>query len=218
MSSTLQKFLEEIQTLDTKVGSINVGQILFLMELMKKEQKIKRVLETGFHTGISAATFLDTRPDVQVVSFDIFWFDYTRKAKLILDKYYPRRNLLIAGNTMSSLSSFFSQKNNIPFDLVFIDGGHEWPIPFYDLQIILSQIQEGTFVIIDDYCEAHGQQGVIRAVDEIIQLGLLSDIQYVSSQDRQMVFAKRSAVPFSPSIPDDEIYRLLQETHSHYDV
>jgi predicted O-methyltransferase YrrM len=216
MSDRINKFIQEINKLDVKVGSVNYGQIQFLTELLQKLPHIKRILETGFHIGLSAAVFLDVRDDIEVVSFDIFWFDYTRKAKLLLDKYYPMKNLLIAGNTIGSLRLYLERTKDQPIDMVFIDGGHEWPIPYYDLQVVLSYVKEDTIIVVDDYCEAHGMQGVIRSVDEIIKKGLLKDVMVVRSEDRGMIVAKRSNVPYKDEVPKDEIIRLLQDTSSHY--
>ncbi len=215
MTETFVRFLNDANTLEPKVGSINFGQMQYIRQLVASTPSIKHVLETGFHTGISAATFLDVREDIQVTSFDIFWFDYTRKAKLLLDKYYPDRNLLIAGNSIGSLPTYFRRfKEDI--DLVFIDGGHEWPIPYYDLQVILANVKEGTIVLIDDYCEAHGKQGVIRGVDEILSKGLLNDIRLIQSSDRGMIHAVRSHVPYSPEVSQLERLSLLSDISSHY--
>ena len=134
---------------------------------------------------------------------------------ILLDKYYGNRNLLIAGNTIGSLKKYLEQTKT-EFDLVFIDGGHEWPVPYYDLQEILSMVKEDTIVLIDDYCEAHGKQGVIRAVDEIIKMGLLKDIQVLNSHDRGMIIAKRSSLPYKSQIPHEEVERLLGDISSHY--
>lgn len=215
MTERFINFLNDTNALQPKVGSINVGQMQYIRQLVSSTPTIKNVLETGFHTGISAATFLDVREDIQVTSFDIFWFDYTRKAKLLLDKYYPDRNLLIAGNSIGSLPTYFRRfKEDI--DLVFIDGGHEWPIPYYDLQIILANLKEGTVVLIDDYCEAHGKQGVISAVDEILKKGLLKDIRLIQSSDRGMIHALRSSITYTPEVSTDERITLLSDISSHY--
>ncbi len=216
MSQRFINFINDANALEPRVGSINIGQIQYIQQLLVRNPHIKHVLETGFHTGISAATFMDVREDIQVTSFDIFWFDYTRKAKLILDKYYPDRNLLIAGNSLGSLPTYFRQIRQ-EIDLVFIDGGHEWPTPYYDLQVILANMKEGTIVLIDDYCEAHGRQGVIRAVDEIVKKGLLKDIQLIQFADRGMVHAIRSSINYTPEVTKEERHKLLEDISSHYE-
>lgn len=217
MTSRLVLFCNEIQKLEPKVGGVTPKQMDFIMTLLRNNGGIKKVLETGFHTGLSTATFLEVREDIEVVSFDIFWFDYTRKAKLLLDKYYPHRNLLIAGNSLNSLKLYLEKTKGSDIDLVFVDGGHEWPIPYYDLQILLARIKENTIVLIDDYCEAHGKHGVIEAVNKVIEMGLLKDIALYNFDDRGMICARRSGKDFSEDIPKEEIQRLLQDVKSHYE-
>lgn len=216
MSSHLLDFLKEIKDLHPQVGSISSEQCKFIQNILRTNTSIKKVLETGFNVGISAAACLDVRENIEVVSFDIFWFDYTRKAKLILDKHYPARHLLIAGNSVGSLKLYFDKMKD-DIDFVFIDGGHEWPVPYYDLQQILSHVKEGTIILIDDYCEQHGRHGVIDAVNTIREKGLLINTYVLSDGNGGMLIGMRSAIPFTPEIPDYEIQRALQDVDSHYE-
>ena len=110
---------------------------------------------------------MSVRDDIYVTSFDIFWFDYTRRAKLLLDIYFPVRNLLVAGNSVCSLQTYFKKNPSYTPDLVFIDGGHERPIPFLDMYYILKQIPTNTWIIIDDYCKEHGEGGVLDGLEQI---------------------------------------------------
>jgi predicted O-methyltransferase YrrM len=216
MTERYIKFLHEIGQLPIKVGSINVGQRLFLMAFLQSHPEIHTVLETGFHTGISAATFLEARPDIEVVSFDIFWFDYTRKAKLLLDKYYPDRNLLLAGNSIVSLPMFFKY-NAKPIDMVFVDGGHEDPIPLLDLRILLTNVKPGTYIIVDDYCKQHGGHGVVQAVDTMAREGYLTKIEILESYDRGWLIAQRSTKDEKPyEVPWETKRDVLANIDSHY--
>ena len=219
MSNTLQSFTTEISMLPIRVGSVTPSQSRFIRNFLLDHPEITRVLETGFHIGLSAAVMLDTRPDIIVTSFDIFWFDYTRKAKLILDNFYPKRNLLLAGNSVSSIPTFFSMFPEYMPDFVFIDGGHERPVPFLDMYTIFNKIKEGTWVMIDDYCEEHGIHGVIEACDVFItNMVLINHIIYKSG-DRGWILGQRSGVPVPLSeIAEnvDTINGVLQDTLSHY--
>jgi predicted O-methyltransferase YrrM len=218
MSDNLSEFSKCISKLPVRVGSINHEQQQFLYTFLQEHPEIKNVLETGFHVGLSAAIMMEARPDIRVVSSDIFWFDYTRRAKLLLDIYYPGRNILLAGNSVNTLPTFF---NTVPYtpDFVFIDGGHERPVPYIDLYHILSHVKEGTPIMIDDYCEEHGQHGVIEAVNTFVDIGSLERVQMYSSQDRGWVFGYRSSVPMPPSdfdLSPESINTLLRDTESHY--
>ncbi len=218
MSKEYLEFEMNIAKLPIRVGSINYSQQGFLLDYLKTNTHIKTVLETGFHVGLSAAVMMEARPDIRVVSSDIFWFDYTRKAKLFLDIAYPGRNTLVAGNSVNTLPTLFTQVPFMP-DFVFIDGGHERPVPYIDLYYILNHIKPGTPIMIDDYCLEHGQHGVIEAVNRFIQLGVLSEVQVYKAEDRGWVFGKRSELPMPPSDVDlssESIDKVLRDTESHY--
>jgi hypothetical protein len=214
----LVAFIDSIKTIPVKVGSITPPQQQFLRYFLSSHPEIKSILETGFHVGLSAAVMLSAREDIFVTSFDIFWFDYTRRSKLLLDIAFPNRNLLIAGNSATSLPTFLTQHPAYSADMVFIDGGHERPIPFIDLYNILTRTKEGTWIVIDDYCPAHGGQGVIEAVDKFIKDGALVDVQFYAAQDRGWAVGRRSAAPIPPSelVEPAAIAECLSVTASIY--
>jgi predicted O-methyltransferase YrrM len=214
---SLVQFVNEISKLPVRMGSIIPAQQQFLVLFLQEHPEIKEILETGFHVGLSAATMMSVRDDIYVTSFDIFWFDYTRRAKLLLDIHFPVRNLLIAGNSVCSLQTFFKRHVYKP-DLVFIDGGHERPIPFLDIYFILQNIAEGTWIIIDDYCEEHGAGGVIEAVNEFIKLGYINNFNIYKSSDRGWIIGTRSGIPvvYSEKISDKELDAVYKDVESHY--
>ena len=219
LSNNYLEFEEAISKLPIRCGSINDEQQGFLINFLKSNAKIQNILETGFNLGLSAATMMESRPDIRVLSSDIFWFDYTRRAKLLLDIAYPGRNTLIAGNSVNTIPTFFSQFEYMP-DFVFIDGGHESPVPYIDMYYILNHIRPGTPVMIDDYCMEHGQSGVIVAVNRFIELGVLSDVKFYKSKDRGWAFGFRSSVEMPPSdfnLSTESIDKLLRDTECHYD-
>lgn len=219
ISPTFGKLLDEIIKLPMKMGSMTAAQGAYVIDFLRTHPEIKEVLETGFYVGIGTGFMLDARPDISVTSFDIFWFDYTRKAKLLLDIAYPGRNLLLAGNSISSLPTFFARFPCYKPDMVFIDGGHERPVPLLDLHYILSAITPGTWVMIDDYCEAHGQGGVNEAVDKFITDGVLEQVQVYRAEDRGWIMSRRSMKPVKPlPLAEDaaELDKLRQDVISHY--
>jgi len=216
--SNIESFEQEILKLPIKMGSISPGQQEFLFIFLHEHPEIKQVLETGFHCGLSAAIMLEARDDIFVTSFDIFWFDYTRKAKLLLDIEYPGRNLLLAGNSVVSLPTFFKQFPLYKPDMVFIDGGHERPVPFLDIHYILQSIPENTWIIIDDYCESHGMQGVIEAVNVFIKNGCITNVEFYRDDDRGWVVGTRSSVSVPESVltSPEEINKVIRDIDSHY--
>ncbi len=219
VSDTFVHFMNEIAKLPVKMGSMTAPQGAYLMDFLRSHPEIKHVLETGFHIGMGTSFILDSRPDISVTSFDIFWFDYTRKAKLLLDIAYPGRNLLLAGNSISSLPTFFARFPCYKPDMVFIDGGHERPVPLLDLHYILSAITPGTWVMVDDYCEAHGEGGVNEAVDKFIADGVLEQVQVYRAADRGWIMSRRSMKPVVPlplATDEAELDKLRRDVVSHY--
>jgi predicted O-methyltransferase YrrM len=170
--------------------------------------------------GLSAAVMMNVRPSIRVISSDIFWFDYTAKAKLYLDIYYPKRHTLLAGNSVNTLPTFFEQFPSFQPDFVFIDGGYERPVPLLDLYHILSHIKPGTWVMVDDYCEAHGQNGVIEAVNVFVEGKSFTDVQFFrDTTDRGWMLGRRSdtallEVPLAKEAKEIDI--CLRDTVSHY--
>jgi predicted O-methyltransferase YrrM len=214
----LINYINEICKLPTRMGSVTPIQQQFLIQFLTEHTEIKEILETGFHVGLSAATMMSVRDDIYVTSFDIFWFDYTRRAKLLLDIYFPVRNLLLAGNSVCSLQTFFKKNPSYTPDLVFIDGGHERPIPFLDMYYILKQIPVGTWIIIDDYCKEHGEGGVLEAVNEFVTKKYIDNVKIYKAADRGWVVGKRTTVEieYSEKTTEEELMKVYKDIESHY--
>ncbi len=211
-------FVKEIQKIPARVGSITPPQQHFILKFLREHPEVKEILETGFHMGLSAATMMMARPDIYVTSFDIFWFDYTRRAKLLLDIFYPTRNILIAGNSICSLQAFFARFPSYSPDFVFLDGGHTRPIPFLDLYFILKNIKPGTWIMMDDYCQEHGSNGVIEAVDECIQKGYIENVTAHKAHDRGWILGKRSnkEIQYSEKTSPAELDKVYRDVESDY--
>lgn len=219
MSDAFNQFIKGIMKIPPKMGSVIPQQQQFLRDFLKEHPSIKQILETGFHMGLGTATMLDVRPDISILSFDIFWFEYTRRAKLLLDISYPERNVLVAGNSVCSIPSFLKQCPTYQPDFVFVDGGHERPIPYLDLYIILKHIRPGTYVMIDDFCEEHGAGGVIEAVNQFVASNVLIDAKAYKCGDRGWVMAQRSEkeVPVSDLYENKaEMQKVYEDIESHY--
>ena len=218
MSATLLEFVTAAQQLPLRVGSVSPAQQKFIRTFLAEHPEIRIILETGFHIGLSAAVFMDTRSDIRVISFDIFWFDYTRRAKLLLDIAYPGRNLLIAGNSITSLPTWFSTAGTAASkpDFVFIDGGHERPVPAIDLYHILREVPAGTWIMIDDYCETHGSQGVMEAVNGCAAREEIVDIILYKDNDRGWVLCRRGDVVAQQPSDLARLDTLMRDTELQY--
>ena len=111
-------------------------------------ENIKNVMEIGFNGGHSAYTFLSSNENIHLVSFDIGEHDYVKLGKKYIDKFFPNRHSLIIGNSSVTVPEF--SKTGKKFDLIFIDGGHDYEIAFNDLLNSKKLSHDKTLIIMDD--------------------------------------------------------------------
>jgi predicted O-methyltransferase YrrM len=129
-------------------------QIELLNELALNAESI---LEIGFNVGHSAEIFLSTHPSRKVVSFDIGFYKGHYVGKGFIDSNYPYRHTLIIGDSKKTVPEFIS-KTNDKFDLIFIDGGHDYETSFKDLFNCKNLAHKDTVVILDDTVFTKGNE------------------------------------------------------------
>jgi predicted O-methyltransferase YrrM len=105
----------------------------------------KRILEIGFNAGHSSKFFLE-HTDATIVSFDLGCHVYTYYSKKIIDSLFPGRHTLILGDSKNSVKMYPQEI----FDLIFIDGGHEYTTAKSDLLNCKKFANQDTLVILDD--------------------------------------------------------------------
>lgn len=123
-------------------------QIEFLRNVVN-DISIKNVLEIGFNAGHSADIFLSSNKNINLVSFDIGTHNYVKSGKQFIDTNYPGRHTLIIGNSLNTVPNYF-KKENTKFDIIFIDGGHDYNISRGDLLNCKAGAHDKTLVILDD--------------------------------------------------------------------
>jgi len=107
------------------------------------------VMEIGFNAGHSAEVFLKNNKDLTLTSFDLGSHDYVTTAKQYIDFTYPCRHNLIIGDSRVTIPDYL-KNNNTKFDVIFIDGGHEYDIAKSDLENCFQLAHKDTIVAIDD--------------------------------------------------------------------
>lgn len=193
----LMQYMHDIQHLEFVEGAVTATQILFLMDFLKKNSDITVIAETGFNCGYSTATFLAARSDIAVVSFDIAEHASMSKAKLILDEHFPKRHTLIMGNSVRSIPAYFASNPSYAPQLAFVDGGHISPVPQTDMFHLLTQMRTGSWVIADDYCDTHGDKGVVDAVNAFMADGVTISKGVYHDQDRSWIVLQRTQQPLN---------------------
>lgn len=126
------------------------GQADFLKNIVQGET-IKHVMEIGFNGGHSSELFLRANPNIQVTSFDIGQYNCVKVGKQFIDEKFPNRHRLIKGDSLVTVPEFSKHaKNDIKFDVIFIDGGHKYEIAKGDLINCKCLAHKDTIVILDD--------------------------------------------------------------------
>jgi predicted O-methyltransferase YrrM len=120
-----------------------------LKDLVSNES-VKTVLEIGFNAGHSADIFLKNNPNVKLVSFDICEHDSVNIGKKYIDMVYPGRHQLIKGDSTLSIPEYIRMHPGETFDLIFVDGGHDYITATLDLLNCKKLANINTVIAIDD--------------------------------------------------------------------
>ncbi len=169
-------------------GYMSPQQAGFFRRLLAENPSITRILEIGFNAGHSSYVFLSARPDITVVSFDLGEHAYVAKAKAFMDVKFPGRHTLVLGDSRETIPRYSAEQQGATFDLIFIDGGHDYDVAAADLLNCQALAKPSGLVLMDDLrsWETWGI-GPVRAWDEAKQGGMVEELQLV--QDGEPVTA-----------------------------
>ena len=166
------KYVSEINKLKIQEvieGSVSDKQILFFIEYLILNPKIKNILEIGFNLGSTSAAFLSARNDTTVISIDIGFHGYVNDAKKVIDSSFPNRHTLLIGDSKILMRKIEQLYPEFKPDLILIDGDHIEPTPIIDLRNALYLAHSDTSIILDDCCLKNGHSGVVQAYLEVIR-------------------------------------------------
>jgi len=188
-------YAEELPSLETFIarrgemvneGSVTAKQREFFTKLLSDNPWIHRIAEIGFNAGHSSETFLQTKSDVHVTSFDIMIHSYCAVAKEYIDQKYPNRHTLVRGDSKITVKKFAKKQPKLIFDLIFIDGNHNKKHAQNDIINMEKFSCPHTLLIVDDI----DIPSVQRAWDYCVELGIVQQIKRFEGDGRHWLLAR----------------------------
>jgi len=155
------------------------SDVINFWKAVKEITNFQSMMEIGFNAGHSSSIILSLFDDVRIDSYDIGQFDITHSnGKLVKEKFTDRFDLFIQDSMKIS-----SSKLNGKYDLMFIDGSHDYNPVVSDINLFLnSDIQ---YVIMDDL----QNKNVKRAYGELLNnssFEVLHETRYTAILPYQM--------------------------------
>lgn len=179
ISMTLDEYLKSLGvTEEQNAGHVNLSpeydpKARYFVELLQKNPHVKNITEIGFCLGHSSEVFLSVRPDTKVVSFDMMYHWQNYAGKQYIDMKHPGRHQLIEGDSLIQVPLFIQDNKGMVFDLILIDGGHEYHVALNDLINMQYLADQNTILIMDDT----DFEPVARAWCECVANGLVEEIE-----------------------------------------
>jgi predicted O-methyltransferase YrrM len=143
--SSLHDFLVKNNIFEMQGNSHEIPQQTSTLSKLASDANIKTIFEIGFNAGHSAETFLMTNPNAKLTSVDILENDALKFGKQYIDATFSNRHTLLLGDSKQIVPTLDTK-----FDLIFIDGGHDYETAKADILNCKKLAHKGTIVIVDD--------------------------------------------------------------------
>jgi predicted O-methyltransferase YrrM len=158
-------------------GGASLAEASYLRDLARSAGTTL-IAEIGFNVGFSALAFLASSPQARVVSFELDPRRSVTLAKEFVDSRYPERHELIVGSSLDTVPDFADTRPE-RFDLVFVDGGHDYRVAAADIRNAVRVARPGAVVVMDDLTPwlAWGV-GPAKAWYEAVDDGLIEPFEY----------------------------------------
>lgn len=161
---------------------MNANRFNILLDYIRSTH-VSNFLEIGVFKGDTSANLIrhSKNPKISYTGIDLFE-DMTpeilkKEQALQPDSYNAvNKKLKATRKTEVNLYKGYSKdilplllKNNVRYDLIFIDGGHSYDTLKTDFKYSLKLLKNGGRMFIDDYAEEESMKGVKIFVDELIK-------------------------------------------------
>lgn len=186
----LLSYLTQKGYLTFEPGSHDISQQQHLLsKILSLLPPSLNCMEIGFNSGSSALLFLSNPNVATLTSFDLGAHSYGSWAKSYIDMTFPFRHRLILGDSRETVPALSEKETSTRYDVIFIDGGHDYEIARADLRNCSAFAHRGeqnkkTLVIVDDVVKnPEGQMewtlGPSRAWKEACESGLVQEIDSI---------------------------------------
>lgn len=153
-------------------GSSSIAELHFLVQTAQRTGA-RLIGEIGFNVGFSSYALLSTCP-VEIVSFDLCERRSVEAAKRMIDRKFPGRHTLIRGDSRGTVPEYAAMNPEVRFDMIFIDGGHDYDVARADVQNMRALSTPATAVVMDDLTPWRSWgKGPTRAWSEAIDAGVV---------------------------------------------
>ena len=168
-SLQLNKVQKDIISYNNSLGEIKRNQISIsqchFLHLIIKTSNIKKILEIGTFTGLSALTMSLAMPN----DGKLITLDKNEETNKVANEFFKmakqeKKIEIINNKALDNLNEF--KKKNYKFDLVFIDADKENYINYYDISLDL--MNSNGLIVIDNVLW-HGEVIDEKKIDNLTQ-------------------------------------------------
>ena len=122
-----------------------------LFHLAQHAGKNAKILEIGFNAGHSVCLMLLANVTSKVVAFDLCEHRYAKPCVEVLRRFFGAHRLeLVVGSSADTLPSYGKKNPDAQFDLLHVDGGHQYQQALRDLQNCRAIAGVTSIVVMDD--------------------------------------------------------------------
>jgi hypothetical protein len=149
---------------------------------------VHTICETGFNMGHSSFNYLTANPNAVVHSFDMGEHQYAHTMAQYMTTRFPGRFFIHFGDSKQTIPQFIRANPHFRCDMIYVDGGHTYPVAFADLVNLASitNVVERNLIIFDDYPTVKAFNRLFGwAWDDVVRWGYVHEFLRCSFKNKQ---------------------------------